>query len=158
VLGTGTADRRQHLCDGFPRSVQAYRSIVGRNLLRLCKGLYGDTPEVNLFNRGAVLTFEIVNHISNTGTNRIRKLRLITHRRFRGESFISSGTCPGPPVVICDRIAKNAIEPRDCALSFADFGAMFHGLQVRNLQDVFSSRLIFYARKIGSLETLRVAM
>jgi hypothetical protein len=50
----------------------------GRNLLRLCKGLYGDTTEVNLFNRSAVLTFEIVNHISYTGTNRIRKLRLMT--------------------------------------------------------------------------------
>jgi len=53
---------------------------------------------------------------------------------------MGAGTSSSSPIVVCDRVPEDSIEPCDCALVIANLGTVFDSLQVRRLEDVLGSR------------------
>jgi hypothetical protein len=83
-------------------------------------------------------------------------LRLVADGRFGGERLMGTCTRGSPPIVVCDRIPKDAVEPRDCALVVTDLGTMLHGFQVRRLEDVLGNSPVFNAGRQKAQKLSRV--
>ncbi len=146
MLCAGAANQGQLFGNRLPCPVQTYGCIVWRYASRPGKVFNRLLTEIDFFDGSPVFVFEIADDIPNAGTNRLLELRFVAGRSFRRESFVRFIPRGSPPVMIGDRIAEGAIEPRNGAFAVPDRRAMFNGPDIGRLQNVFGRCRILNAR------------
>jgi hypothetical protein len=145
VFRTNAAYLDQLLSDRFPCPVETHGGVVCRGVLQLSERFHGLPSKVYMLDCDTVFALQIPNDISDARTDRSLKILLVTDRRFGSEVLQSSRPRCSPPIVVSNRVAKDAVEPRNRALVLADSRAMFYSLDVGRLQDILGSFGVFYA-------------
>ena len=138
MLGAASACDADLLAQRFPCTVDANSRIAARDSGRLGEIVQTALAEIDDGQSFTILRLERGQQLRNALADVVPDFRFscLVGGKLAPPSFHGAVRCRAVPVVVDDRIAQNAIEPRDNALVVAQFAPALDAPHERRLQNV----------------------